>query len=213
MTQTTRERLEIALRTAIQKQFPEVYFWDPADEGLFAEGEREWSEFDGGVKLADRFDLGAAVDAILAELRTPDEGMAREVGDGCPSDRGDYNFGYDGNPEYWRESCRSAARAINTAMIDHVRGGEMSGDPCNHLKTQGREGEAGSWCMDCGVKVWAVHDRPCGECRHFKLDLGARVMGICGPNLMAVTSCMFVSYAIEPTPDRSGLCFASIDHP
>lgn len=86
------------------------------------------------------------------------------------------------------------------------------GEPCEHLATQGRKGEGGSWCADCGIKVWAVHDRPCGECRHFALDIGANVMGTCGPKLMTVTSSMRVTYAVDPTPDRAGLCFDPPPH-
>lgn len=80
--------------------------------------------------------------------------------------------------------------------------------PCQHTAAKGRKGETGSWCIACGAKVSEVHDRPCGECCHFKLDLGANVMGICGPKLMTVTSTMFMTYSLHPDPvSRSGLCF------
>lgn len=81
-------------------------------------------------------------------------------------------------------------------------------EPCCHSVTQGREGFSGSWCASCGAKVYEVHDRPCGECRHFKLDPGANVIGICSPKLMTVTSTMLVTYAIDAHPaERPGLCF------
>lgn len=84
--------------------------------------------------------------------------------------------------------------------------------PCDHTMTSGRPGETGSYCMGCGILVMQVHDRPCGECRHFRLDMGARVLGSCGPKLMAVTSGMHVTYYVEGLADnigRPGLCFES----
>lgn len=87
----------------------------------------------------------------------------------------------------------------------------MTATQCDHTVTQGREGEESSYCMACGIEVMAVHDRPCGECRHFRLDIGARVMGTCGPNLMTVTSNMRVSYYVDGLANalegRPGLCF------
>ena len=52
----------------------------------------------------------------------------------------------------------------------------------------------------------AVHDRPCGECRHHSRVIGR---SICVKKLMAVTPDMFVSYYIEPDElrGRPGLCF------
>lgn len=76
-------------------------------------------------------------------------------------------------------------------------------DECRHVVTQGREGESGSWCVACGVKVFAVHDRPCSECAHF-LDMGAGQIPICRKHMMGVSRSMLVTYRLIPEPD---LCF------
>ena len=87
----------------------------------------------------------------------------------------------------------------------------VNADTCDHRITMGREGSEGSWCQACGVKVLEVHDRPCGECKHFRLYSGARVVGSCAPKLMAVTACMRVTYYVDRIADeragRPGLCF------
>ena len=82
---------------------------------------------------------------------------------------------------------------------------------CTHTVTQGREGETGSWCVECGIKVYAVHDRPCRECKFFRPEPaypGGEVrVGIC---YMRVTASMHVTYKIERglTPGKEiGLCF------
>lgn len=86
----------------------------------------------------------------------------------------------------------------------------MSG-PCDHTVTRGRAGETGSYCEGCGILVMETHDRPCGECRYFRLDIGSRVMGTCARKLMTVTSDMNVCYYVEGIADeragRPGLCF------
>lgn len=80
---------------------------------------------------------------------------------------------------------------------------------CIHTFTRGRPGEKGSWCEECGAKVMAVHDRPCGECKHCWQSIGYTG---CRKHLMAVTTTMFVTYYLEPdlAPGRSGLCFEAI---
>ncbi|MDB5687760.1 MAG: hypothetical protein JWR77_2349 [Rhizorhabdus sp.] len=60
----------------------------------------------------------------------------------------------------------------------------------------------------------AVHDRPCGECRHH-LRIGPTGFGgssICRRHHMAVTPNMLVSYHVEPDPLRGlpGLCFEAV---
>lgn len=82
---------------------------------------------------------------------------------------------------------------------------------CKHTVTQGRQGEKGSWCCDCGVKVYAVHDRPCRECRFFRPEKpwwgGEARTGVC---YMRVTADLHVTYKIERghTPGvEKGLCF------
>lgn len=79
---------------------------------------------------------------------------------------------------------------------------------CQHTVTQGREGESGSWCVDCGVKVYAVHNRPCRECRFFRPEAGSQ--GRTGVCYMRVTASMHVTYKIANghTPGvEKGLCF------
>jgi hypothetical protein len=44
--------------------------------------------------------------------------------------------------------------------------------------------------------------RECGNCKHFKLDTGANVLGTCSKKLMTVTSSMFINYKKE-----DGTCF------
>jgi hypothetical protein len=44
--------------------------------------------------------------------------------------------------------------------------------------------------------------RVCGNCKNFKLDVGANVMGTCSKKLMIVISSMYVTYKIE-----EGSCF------
>jgi hypothetical protein len=78
---------------------------------------------------------------------------------------------------------------------------------CPHTITRGRQDSPGSWCENCGAQIYAVHDRPCSECRHHK-RIGPEGFGgssICRRHLMAVTPTMNVTYAI--VPGRSGLCF------
>lgn len=75
---------------------------------------------------------------------------------------------------------------------------------CDHTITRGREGETGSWCVSCGVKVWEVHDRPCGECSHFeKTEWGS----MCRKHFMRVTPSLKVTFnLIDP---KRALCFES----
>lgn len=83
---------------------------------------------------------------------------------------------------------------------------------CTHPITQGRKDDptGGSWCVDCGAKVVAVHDRPCVECRHHKRLPGG---SICKHHLMAIWSGMHVTYWVEPGPGHPGLCFKALDVP
>lgn len=57
----------------LRRQEPKVYFWDRADEGLFAGGEQEWSEYSdrsgvATILLADRFDMDAVARAVMEAL-------------------------------------------------------------------------------------------------------------------------------------------------
>ena len=74
---------------------------------------------------------------------------------------------------------------------------------------QGREGQTGSWCVDCGTKVLEVHDRPCNECKHFD-DKDRFYPPICKHHHMLITRTMHVCYHINPVPpSQHGLCFES----
>jgi hypothetical protein len=71
---------------------------------------------------------------------------------------------------------------------------------CQHTVTQGREGETGSWCVACGIKVWAVDERECGDCLHHARLLNGSV---CQRHLMVVVPSMHVTYCIA-----DGTCWA-----
>jgi hypothetical protein len=81
---------------------------------------------------------------------------------------------------------------------------------CQHTVTQGRPGpDRGSWCVACGEKVWSVHDRPCGECRHFK-ELDAAYHS-CARHHMRITASMHVTYRVGNDAGDRGLCFEAKD--
>lgn len=73
---------------------------------------------------------------------------------------------------------------------------------CRHTVTQGREGEKGSWCVECGVKVWDVETRECKDCEHFFKTINYTG---CRKHLMAVIPTMNVTYSIE-----KGSCWEGI---
>jgi hypothetical protein len=66
---------------------------------------------------------------------------------------------------------------------------------CRHTVTRGRENEKGSWCVDCGVKVFDVDERECKDCKHF-FTRPFNYSG-CRKHLMAVSPDMHVTYKIE----------------
>ena len=70
---------------------------------------------------------------------------------------------------------------------------------CTHIMTQGRKGETGSWCVDCGIKVYAVDERECQGCQHSKNLLDG---WICSQHLMRITADMHVTFKIA-----NGTCF------
>lgn len=65
---------------------------------------------------------------------------------------------------------------------------------CRHTVTQGREGEKGSWCVECGRKVWDVETRECQDCQHYFKTIDYTG---CRKHLMAVIPTMNVTYRIE----------------
>ena len=78
----------------------------------------------------------------------------------------------------------------------------MTDKECRHLITQGRKGEEGSWCIDCGVKAYAVDARKCQNCLHYRRLLTG---SICEKHLMAVIPEMRVTYKIA-----KGTCWGSV---
>jgi hypothetical protein len=50
--------------------------------------------------------------------------------------------------------------------------------------------------------AYVAETRLCGDCKNFKLDAGANVMGTCGKKLMTVISSMYINYRKE-----DGSCF------
>lgn len=91
-----REAAAEAMTVALKNAADLVYWWDEADRQIISGGEPEWTEYAGGVKLADRFDLqaiaNAAIDAFLGALekthavvpREPTEAMIRAAFLGVP---------------------------------------------------------------------------------------------------------------------------------
>lgn len=80
---------------------------------------------------------------------------------------------------------------------------------CTHTVTQDKEGEkhGDSFCVDCGIKVYELDERPCSDCKHFK-DMGAFSIPICRKHLMGVSHDMHVWYKIE-----KGTCFKEPELP
>ncbi len=74
---------------------------------------------------------------------------------------------------------------------------------CKHNVTQGRDGEKGSWCCACGLKILDVETRVCGDCAHHQAVFrGSR----CAHHHMRVSPDMHVTFKLE-----QGSCFTSID--
>ena len=77
-----REAAAEAMTVALKNAADLVYWWDEADRQIISGGEPEWTEYAGGVKLADRFDLqaiaNAAIDAYIAALEKTHAVVPRE---------------------------------------------------------------------------------------------------------------------------------------
>jgi len=65
---------------------------------------------------------------------------------------------------------------------------------CRHTTTRGRAGENGSWCVECGEKVYDVEERECQDCQSFFRTINYTG---CNTHLMAVSPDMRVTYKIE----------------
>jgi len=76
---------------------------------------------------------------------------------------------------------------------------------CDHMITQGRPGELGSWCVACGFKRFEVHNQPCSDCKHYD-DFR------CSKLLMAVTPGMRVTYKLNDDGSND-LCFEPKETP
>lgn len=64
---------------------------------------------------------------------------------------------------------------------------------CAHTWTRTEAGKTGSWCTDCGVKVYDVDPRECKDCAHHERLIGG---SICRKHLMGVTQDMHVTFKI-----------------
>lgn len=62
-----------------------------------------------------------------------------------------------------------------------------------------KEGQPGTFCKSCGIKVLDIEPRPCKDCTRFKKVAGG---GICTKLLMAVIPEMNATYYIS-----KGTCF------
>ena len=70
---------------------------------------------------------------------------------------------------------------------------------CSHTVTQGRSGEKGSWCVECGIKVYEVETRSCGDCKHCREVFRGYS---CDHHHMAVSKQMLVTFRVV-----DGTCF------
>jgi hypothetical protein len=71
---------------------------------------------------------------------------------------------------------------------------------CKHTITRGREGQNGSWCIECGEKILGVDERECQNCTYAeKLLVGG---WICNKKLMSILPDMHVTFKIS-----EGSCF------
>jgi hypothetical protein len=84
---------------------------------------------------------------------------------------------------------------------------------CDHRVTRGRDGERGSWCVACDVKVLEVHDRACNECRYYEADTPFVQPPVCTRKNMFITRTMHVCYFIGRPEQNGGLCFEQKEEP
>lgn len=75
---------------------------------------------------------------------------------------------------------------------------------CQHIVTKGKAGKTGSWCTNCGDKVYELETRECKDCKSYFERLG-NYSG-CRKHLMAVSPTMKATYEI-----KKGTCFSSND--
>ncbi|UNY40574.1 hypothetical protein KLER11_gp68 [Pararheinheimera phage vB_PsoM_KLER1-1] len=78
---------------------------------------------------------------------------------------------------------------------------KINSNGCEHKSSRGREGEEGSWCIDCGIKVLEVEVRPCGECVNYR---ESTIGPYCDYQRMPVNKEMLVTFKLT-----EGTCFES----
>lgn len=70
---------------------------------------------------------------------------------------------------------------------------------CGSITTTGKPDQKGSWCTECGTKVYEVEKRECKSCSHYFKNFN---YSGCKKHLMAVSPDMNVTYEIV-----KGTCF------
>jgi len=100
--------------------------------------------------------------------------------------------------------CAPCGNCVHTGNPLNQDEDETAWEPvgCACTVTQGREGERGSWCVDCGRKVYEVETRPCSGCRHYRKPFGG---SICVRHLMVVTPSMLVTFGVD-----DGTCWEAV---
>lgn len=66
---------------------------------------------------------------------------------------------------------------------------------CKHIVSRGRDGELGSWCVRCGVKVLEVEWRACKHCIHF-MESDKHFFPRCKKKGMSVLPDLHVTYKV-----------------
>lgn len=72
---------------------------------------------------------------------------------------------------------------------------------CRHINQEFRKGEKGTWCIECGAKVYDVEEHRCGDCSHSQKLLSGL---ICKKHLMSVAPDMNVTFEVS-----EGSCWAA----
>lgn len=75
---------------------------------------------------------------------------------------------------------------------------------CLHPWTTGRPDQFGTWCGDCGEKIYEVETRQCAGCKHTKRLLDG---WMCSKHYMIIVPSLHVTYKIE-----DGTCFEGVDN-
>jgi len=101
--------------------------------------------------------------------------------------------------EAFAAGCALVRAALASRPADEDQAQQPQMVVCAHAFTKTKISEAGSWCCDCGVKVFDIEPRECQGCAsHKRLPDGS----ICTRHLMAVAPTMHVTYRLA-----EGSCF------